>query len=559
MNNYFTLLKILMICGSNQNNNSRRKVGNGKFGGVFSYLIILAAFAPMISGIAVSAAGMYAVLAEDGQQGALISMGISYGLIATLVSGFTTVIVYFYTSSDLQNLLALPLTPSVIVAAKFTLCLLQEYLYIAFSAAPLIIGFGLGAGAGVPYWIIMVLVLLLLPVTPLVYGGILAMLIMKFFKKIRNKNTLTVICFSVSIVLSLVIIFMQQSSNTQNLAAMQTAASKLGALLVIFPNIQFAENALLGTDFVQLLIFFATVSAAVAIFLLAAKVLYFQGAIGMTETSDAGRRLTETEAEKRMEAVHPLKAYAAVERKKIQRAPTVLLYGMLLDIILPVTIIASLLMNGGSGDPGESGGSFTDLFTANSGKPGSFITVLFIFIGILLAMTAGNYMTSSSISREGKEFYVMKTIPVSYTDQIRAKVRGTIIFGSISGLIAASCLAAVCIANGMPPFVYIYALAIAFPGVLTIGYIQIFFDLAFPKLIWENENAAVSGYHQFAGGLVGLLLTAVILFAGFMVHLLLHAGIHLMAAFMLALMCAAFFLVRKGVCIYGEKRIRELS
>ena len=89
----------------------------------------------------------------------------------------------FYFSSDIEYLLPLPIKPYQIVASKFTVTLFYEYITTFVIAAPPLIGYGYASSAGIIYWIIVLFTILLLPIVPLVYGGVISIVFNEVFKK----------------------------------------------------------------------------------------------------------------------------------------------------------------------------------------------------------------------------------------------------------------------------------------------------------------------------------------------------------------------------------------
>jgi ABC-2 type transport system permease protein len=109
--------------------------------------------------------------------------------------------------------------------------------------------------------------------------------------------------------------------------------------------------------------------------------------------------------------------------------------------------------------------------------------------GFLLMLGSGMNITSAtSISREGKNFYLSKIIPVDYTTQVKAKVYLSLIINLITVLI------------GYIISIFVYRLSVIeivfFPivlGLYSYGYAlsTIRFDLKQPKLNWTTPNEAV--------------------------------------------------------------------
>jgi ABC-2 type transport system permease protein len=125
----------------------------------------------------------YNLLSGIGQEGVVIGLICSISGIVTFVFGVSIIISVFYYSNDLEYILPLPFTSTQIVAAKFTVTLLYEYLTTFILLVPILVGYGWASEAGISYWILAVIAFLLIPVVPLIYGGIISMVIMMFQKK----------------------------------------------------------------------------------------------------------------------------------------------------------------------------------------------------------------------------------------------------------------------------------------------------------------------------------------------------------------------------------------
>ena len=560
MNNYIPLLKALYKCGTTSSNPSSTNSSGkgGMFGGAASLGLLIVCMIPLIMPITASTEVMYKVLSSSGQQGVIISMGLSYGILTTVITGFTSVMIYFYTTTDLPVLLALPLTPQVIVAVKFTLCLLQEYTMVVISSLPLLFGYGVASGGSILYWILFVLSLILLPVIPLIYGGIIAMLIMRIFKRIRNKNALTVICFAISFLSMFIVIFFQRGAESENAALASATAEKLNGLFIIFPQMIFLRNALIEQDVLQFLLFILTIAVCLAVFLFIANRLYFAGAIGMTEVGNAGRTISMADAEKQLQKSSPVRACARAEAKKILRSPTTLLYGLLMALILPIILIFSIF-TGGSSDANSAMGRILAIFTGNAGSEKSLVITIIIFLLTAAVISACNGLTASAFSRMGKEFYTIKVIPVSYRDQVRARILGTVPFTVILFLIYALIPTVTAILHGMTPLVLLYGLLLSVPVVCLTAYIQIFFDLAFVRLVWESENVPLSGFHQIAAGAIAIALSGSAALAGYLLYAGPHLFVPVIVLILFAFLTVLALIARRIVFRYAMKRIRELS
>ncbi len=120
-------------------------------------------------------------------------MGFLVSSLTIFFFGVFYVISIFYFSKDIENLLPLPLRPSEILAAKFTVALFYEYLTEFIFLAPILIGFGIAGKAGLMYCIYSLIIFLALPVLPLIYASVITLLIMGFTSLAKNKDRFRII------------------------------------------------------------------------------------------------------------------------------------------------------------------------------------------------------------------------------------------------------------------------------------------------------------------------------------------------------------------------------
>lgn len=142
----------------------------------------------------------------------------------TFIFSLPMVLSSFFGSSDIGDLLPLPVSPLAIVVSKALGALASSYLWtLVFVAAPLA-GWGIAAGAGAHYWIAWLVAVFFAPLVPTAYSGTLAILVATVFKRMRRKDTITTITTVVSIGASVGIYFVSNRLNGGS-----GAAATLGA------------------------------------------------------------------------------------------------------------------------------------------------------------------------------------------------------------------------------------------------------------------------------------------------------------------------------------------
>lgn len=103
----------------------------------------------------------------------------------TFTFSLPTVLSSFFGSSDINDLLPLPVSPFAIVLSKALGVLTSSYLWtLLFIAAPLA-GWGIAAGTSLRFWVVYVLAVIFAPMMPTAYAGTLSILIATVFKRVR--------------------------------------------------------------------------------------------------------------------------------------------------------------------------------------------------------------------------------------------------------------------------------------------------------------------------------------------------------------------------------------
>ena len=118
-----------------------------------------------------------------------------------------------------------------------------------------------------------------------------------------------------------------------------------------------------------------------------------------------------------------------------------------------------------------------------------------------LGLTALNMVPSTSISREGKCFWMLQIIPVDLKTQIRGRIAAAILFYVLSGGLFIILFGILIKIN----FLYmIYGFFIILAGSVPFACSGILIDLSHPKLIWDRESEAVK---QNFNGMAGMLIS----------------------------------------------------
>jgi len=455
---------------------------------------------PMFYGIILLIENVYLVLKPMGQERALLSFGILAGQILILLFGIYYVIAAFYFSRDLEFLIPLPLRPAEVMASKFAVIVINEYLTVAAVVLPVVITVGVLAHAGIGYWVNATLVYLALPVIPLAVVSLAVVAMMRFINISRKKDALILVGSLVLIGLSFALqLGIGRSAgnggpgaSAQSVAAFFTSPdSLLNKVGAVFPPGIWATKAIAGgfsgEGLANLALLLGVSLALFAGMVVVAEKLFYRGLVGLTETTGKKRRLTRDEMSRRVSSGR--RAFAAIferEWKIMNRTPIFLLNGVLVSVFVPAIFVLMATINaGGRGAAGRGGDPMVLLKAMASANP------LVVVLGAALFMTicgSINGTASSTFSREGAQFWISRTIPVAPREQAAAKFLHSYLVATL-GVVTASVVAVVFLhlsAAFLAPAVLLSLVA----GVLLTA-VGMMIDLARPLLDWTNPQKAI--------------------------------------------------------------------
>lgn len=462
---------------------------------------------PMFYGVVLLIQNVYYVLRPMGQERALLSFGVLAGQLLILLFGVYYVIAAFYFARDLDLLIPLPLRPGEVMASKFAVVVINEWLTVAAVVLPVTVTLGAVSRAGVGYWVNAALVYAALPVIPLALVSLAVVALMRFVNISRKKDALILAGSLLLIGLSVAVqVGLGRSgggglgeggaegvrSTAESLAAFFTSPnSLLNKVGAVFPPSIWATKAIAGgfsgEGLGNLALFLAVSAGLFAAMVALAERLFYRGVIGLGETTGKRRRLTGDEMSRRVTGGR--RAFAAVfgrEWKIMNRTPIFLLNGVLVSVLLPALFVLMATVGPGRSEAaGQGGDALTMLKLLMEKDP------LVVVLGAALFMTVCgsiNGTASSTFSREGAQFWISQVIPVAPREQAAAKFAHSYLVATL-GVATAAVVAGAFLHVGAGRLAAGAALALAAGVPLTAAGMAI--DLARPLLDWTNPQKAI--------------------------------------------------------------------
>ena len=446
------------------------------------------------------------------QEGAVLALGFHISSLVTFLFSIFLIPSIFYFSKDSETLLALPLPPQTILSAKFSVCLVYEYAFTLIVCVPLYIAYANNAAIGIPYILLALAIFITLPIYPLVLSSIITMLLMRFVPFFKNRDRFNMIAGILSIILAFGFSFAMNSGTIAEdpnaLISMLTQGnnSMISLFSKIFPAIPFAAEALISSDALQLVYYILITCAALAVLVILGKWLYFKGAIGFSETKSSRKELSAKDFA-RVSRHSKVRTYLIKELRLLIRTPVYAINCIGMCVLMPIMLLVIFI----TADADVLLQQLPDITPYLDGM---------LPYAVLAGMASGflfsnlNMISSTAISREGTNISFMKYIPMSLKQQLQAKVLSGILISVISML-----LTMVCVYFLLPIFPLTWYFAAAAASLITIvlgNYASLALDILHPKLVWEQEAAAVkqnmSGIVSMLAGMAMTVVTCVLLF-----------------------------------------------
>lgn len=448
-----------------------------------------------------------------------------------MIFGLNVVINEFYFSSDIDYLLPLPVRTHELILAKFWVTYLAESVMefmVLFSAY---IGFITAIGV-TPIGIVTgILGTLTLPVVPLVYCGIISMLVMFLFQGIRNRKILNTVMglMTVALILGTFLSFRglegfsidtYVTSLTGGDNAFMNVANR-----VFYPGYLLIHAAAVGS-WGEVMLYIGITIALLTVFLVIARLLYLPGLYSFKSVANKKEHNGRKHGMRKQHTV--FRAYFDKEIKTIFRTPAFVSNCVLINFFWPVIIVIVCMMQRGSNTVER----FISMY--HDGNILAMLLCLSIFLALGALTTAANSLASSSFTREGVHVDFMKYIPVSYELQIKVKGLLSLIFSYGSYLLDVVILAVILKLKISETLYFAVAGGCMVFFITCLG---IWLDSMHPKLIWEDElNALRGNLNVFFNMAFAILAAVIICGVSFLFYLIPHSTIGFIYPFYLVIL-----------------------
>ena len=426
----------------------------------------------------------------------------------TFIFSFNVILNELYFTGDIENLLPLPLKPREIVGAKiasiFCAESLVQLLVIFFS----VIGFFFALGLSFKNFLLGILGMITLPMIPIIYCSIISLLIMSFTRFIKNKETIRKV--GLVFVLAVLMLFVYFLGALQNFdlelyieGFVNGNQTFLHVMRGIFPHINLFIDILVTGSIRSLLLYILVNIGFIVVLLALADVCYFKGVVGLS-SKDTESKKSSSNILNNIKVENPTNSYFKKEIFTLFRTSSYFLNCILINFIWPIFVYVICKLK----FPDLTLSKLKNLVTSTDNN--TLIIIFMFVIGVSILLPALNSIASSSFSREGKNFYFMKYIPMDYSSQVYVKLLVSFIIAFIGVNVFSLIFYLVIGLKVSTAFIF---LIISFLAILFICSLGIIIDSINPKLVWDDElNALRENSNNFI--VMGISIFMFIVLAG---------------------------------------------
>lgn len=442
---------------------------------------------------------------EAGLGHAVLGLVFLVCMVMVLVLGLITMVTVVWGAKDIELYAALPLTQRSVFFSKLAVVYISEALITLFIALPAVILYGVNTATGAGFWLLSIPVMLLLPAIPMAVSALLSMLMMRLVARGRRRELWMVVG---SFALVALVFALQMGMNRffamgadDEEAILRLLADNAGLLrsvTAMFPPAAWAAGALVlgGAEALWQGALYAVVSAAVfCIPALLGGRMFYRGALAQLE---AAPKATKGYASGSVRASSVIWSLYKREWKVLLRTGVYALNALTIVVIFPLMLLIMPLMGGS--DAGTS--ELLGLIEQVKGP-----SLLLILAGVMSLVSLVNPAATTALSREGRQLWLCRSIPVPMTAQVKAKLLNAL---SIAALGVGLMFLTTVFFLGVPPDTAGLAALVALCAAYPATALSMIPDVIRPKTGWHSEAEAMK---QNMNSMIGMVIALAVLLA----------------------------------------------
>jgi ABC-2 type transport system permease protein len=444
----------------------------------------------------------------------IISFAYVAAQVVTLIFGLFFILGIMFFAKDSEFLASLPVPQWQVFSSKFLMVYLYELILTLAITAPPVIIYGIGTNSGVLFYVKAFIVLIFLPFLPLAVASLLSLLLMGAVSRTKHRDAISIVAglfFVVAIIVGQSIFTAQMPSTGISKSITNLLQSSDGFINLIgrfFPPSIWASLGVTsqsGSLFNIAIFVLVSIAAFIVIVYVSSKI-YYAGALSQLESAKS----KHSSPNKRFsyETGSPMFAIFIREWKMLIRTPVYALNSLTTVIIGPLIVLLPAFGSKSSMDP-----LMKQLSGLSDSGHGMFVMFGLALAGVIFA--ALNPAASTVYSREGKTFWISRTLPVTPQLQVTAKLLSVF---SLSAATAILTIIAAAVCYGISAYLAFGAVVLSVIVSFALTAVNVIVDLLHPKLNWNSQQEAIKQNMNVLLG-IGAELIVVLVIAGISVLL----------------------------------------
>ncbi|EGT3616851.1 ABC transporter permease [Clostridium perfringens] len=387
-----------------------------------------------------------------------------------------------FSAKDFDMLMALPISNEVIFTSKLIDLLSLNWIFTACVMIPPSVVYFINRGENpVTFFFMIVISIFLLPLLPIIIGAIGAFIISYFASKFKYKNLISILgstCIFLAIFLASFKIQDLFKSLTEN------SSNIIDILGVCYPPSIYLTKGLINGDLLEFLKFvgISVIPFIIFVFLFSKQFKKINSRLGENFKKEEDFKISKLKSNSQLKALYlkELKGYFSTPIYVLNTA-----FGMILLIIGAVAIF------------------FVDKNTIATfvGVPGMSSRIGLLILGLMIFCIGLSSTTPSSISIEGKNLWIAKSLPIGENSIFLSKILLCLTI-TVPAVILANILFAIGLKFSVIDILWNLVISVLYCFLsATMG---IIINLYFPKLEWSSPTTVVK---QSASVFINMIFT----------------------------------------------------
>ena len=387
----------------------------------------------------------------------------------------------FYYSKDLEYILPLPVKPIEILISKLFTAIGIMYLTEAvFLIIPLFIYWILAAGT-MTFLLYSIFLLIFFPIFYTLIIGTLVIILMKFLKKIKNENIIQILIILILTTCLMGGIFyvlsknIDEIRNTEEIEIINNKLDKINNYFIITnPMIKLLTERNILKNIINIIEIFFIEGILFGIFYIIGKRIYYNNLLFMHTKKSVKNKKQYKYKKNKKEIIYLKNEFRKIFRNTIYFSQT--LYNYISIIIIFLFLISALIPM-----------FIQEMQVENYEIEELKLQIFCLVLIVIQIISTFNNMAITGISKEGKEAYFIKYIPIDLNRQFKLKLIPQIVINDIMVI-----LVLIVISMKVPQIsVLYYIVTFITATIINVIYtvLMLLLDCKNPNLNWTNEES----------------------------------------------------------------------